>query len=780
MQTASDPRPARNVVSGLLLAAATCCLTPPVHGQSFAGAPILRPMALPDQPSSGAPATDRPAEIAARPVQRLPARIQGWKIEGASGRLDWPLYVPRGRERSGATVRITYRTDISVLPESSPLTLSINGAPIGSTTEPASVRRTVEFVVPPGLLAAGYNVLSIAADHRHRVDCSLSASYELWTEIDPALSGLIYPDETSAIAGLDDLPALPLRKDGALHIRIVTVDRLGPQDVERALRAAQAVALAAGTMFPVVDYGTALADDAVNLRLGSGRQDVAGSAPADETRRPLGGGVTIDDEPGRSAVTLTFARGSDAELDAAIAALASLPKPAGSPEGRQLVERDRGVEGGEQTAPLVGATPLTFEAGRHAVVLPVRLPADFYPADYDRAVLRLSGEWLPGAASAQGRVAVRMNGSEVASWPLPSAGGPFTRHPIHLPLSMFRPGLDRLEVEASLQSNAGDTCGLPGDRGPRLRLMVGSEASFPRLARIGRFPDLAQFAAGGSAGSGGRTIRLVVPRPDRDSMSAAATLLARLTVASGRLLPFVFSLSATPSSGEDALIVASADALRPELLQVVRLDPDRVARSWKQEPRDRRSADPIATGALRRRMPGCADPGEADGAAIPIVSPSTAERAGPLDRMLATVFATYGSVLDQLGRSPAPEAPGSQESAVIAQGIAETGARVTLLTGRASADLRDAASCLANPALWAQLAGGATFVQDGAGTLRPVLVTNPSFFASQPPGFVNFRLIGAGWLSTHPLAVAAATLALLALLTGSTAHLLRRIGRRQA
>ena len=65
---------------------------------------------------------------------------------------------------------------------------------------------------------------------------------------------------------------------------------------------------------------------------------------------------------------------------------------------------------------------------------------------------------------------------------------------------------------------------------------------FPSLARVGRLPDLAMTSSGAFpfAGTGGR-MTLVVPTPDRATLGAALTVMARLGVAAGRQIPFSFA-----------------------------------------------------------------------------------------------------------------------------------------------------------------------------------------------------------------------------------------------
>jgi len=113
----------------------------------------------------------------------------------------------------------------------------------------------------------------------------------------------------------------------------------------------------------------------------------------------------------------------------------------------------------------------------------------------------------------------------------------------------------------------------PGDAGagcetgekvlPRARvwLSAATKVEFPPLARIGRLPDLTMTASGGFpfAGTDGNST-LVVPTPDRATLGAALTVVARLGVAAGRQIPFSFVTGHVADKPGHVLVVAPARA----------------------------------------------------------------------------------------------------------------------------------------------------------------------------------------------------------------------------
>src|SRR5271169_1398297 len=91
----------------------------------------------------------------------------------------------------------------------------------------------------------------------------------------------------------------------------------------------------------------------------------------------------------------------------------------------------------------------------------------------------------------------------------------------------------------------------------RVWLNAATKVVFPSLARVGRLPDLAMTASGGFpfAGTAGK-MTLVVPTPDRATLGAALTVVARLGIAAGRQIPFSFVTNQAAEKAGHVLVVA--------------------------------------------------------------------------------------------------------------------------------------------------------------------------------------------------------------------------------
>jgi cellulose synthase operon protein B len=173
------------------------------------------------------------------------------------------------------------------------------------------------------------------------------------------------------------------------------------------------------------------------------------------------------------------------------------------------------------------------------------LPRDFLAADYGRVAIDLAGGYAAGLG-ADAQIIVEVNGHSAGSVRLSSANGENFLHKRHfLPLSAFRPGQNRIELRVNAPDGAAigcDTSANAGNVAPRARVWLNatSRIVFPSLARVGRLPDLAMTSSGAFpfAGTDGK-MTLVVPTPDRATLGAALTVVARLGVA-GRQADSVF------------------------------------------------------------------------------------------------------------------------------------------------------------------------------------------------------------------------------------------------
>src|SRR5471030_2835718 len=154
----------------------------------------------------GAAAAPANAAAPAPPIWRMPGNAASMRMEGEDGSVVWPVYAPAASLSRLNRFQLVFQAAISVMPEASWLTLAINGKTMGRVPIAApTAAKTLAFDVPAGALSPGWNEVQVSVVQRHRVDCSIAATYELWTQIDPARTGFV--GASPAIASLADLPA---------------------------------------------------------------------------------------------------------------------------------------------------------------------------------------------------------------------------------------------------------------------------------------------------------------------------------------------------------------------------------------------------------------------------------------------------------------------------------------------------------------------------------------------------------------------------------------------
>lgn len=778
------------------LAGAALLTTAAVCAQSFVGIGPVRSFTLPTEPRDeprpapasvvvAPPRIEPPAEDGLR---RLPATLRGFRFAGEWAQSEWPVYLTAAQARQPATFQLALLSAISVLPEASRLTLAINDRVVAQTTLAAPDAVFLQaFAIPPGTLATGFNSVRLTVEQRHRVDCSPAATYELWTALDPARSGLLFSGPTTRLAPETpaDIAAIAPRGDGATPLRVLLAGKLTPESAARAIKAAQIAALAGRMQRPAVEF-VAAASTEPGLELAIGAADDLRSRPdlADL------GAVTgprhgfLPARPGRAA-TFIVTGTTSAELDEALRRWNSdriAASPAGSPAGLRALATLPGFAASGASERIAfgraGFTDTEFSGRLMRLRLDVAMPMDFLPADYDRMTLSLAGGNRSDLTSEAGLL-VEVNGRSAATQLLAQgAAGSLERNQMFLPLSLMQPGQNRIEVVAKLPKASDETCAAAPLGETRLRLLDRSELVLPRLARIGRAPELSLMGAGAYPfGRDGARPILFVPAPDRAGMAAAATLAARLAIAAGRPIDFAFAMTPPAIDAGDVLLVAPAAALDPAWIRAAGLDPERIRAAWRDRPPERRA--PLSEAEALARP--CALPPARLGAA--------ADKVGPEAASAFTLLGLRRSLPAlPLGRTPDAPNAGSEAEIVDGRAIlligqdfasAKASHLWTLVTAVDSASLQAGVECLAHPMIWSGLGGRISALASDQ-TLRFVPAGDRQrLVATQGFSLPNARLVAAGWLSLNPLAYVGIALGLVLCLAAATLALVLNTGRRQ-
>ena len=520
-------------------------------------------------------------------LRHLPNNITGFRLQGETGASEWPIYFSETQTRRKLRFRVGYLSAVSVMPEASTLTVSINDVTIGTTKISAPNKvESVDFDIPAELVKPGFNSVRIAVDQRHRVDCSIAATYELWTQIDPSQTGVLLPGGAAGAQDIQDLAALPPDEQGALPVRAVLPGHTSPANIERMIRAVQLIASVGRFEQPIVDIGTLAGGDyGVNLVVGL-YDDVAKIADFDGLGPVTGPRLALLAATATRRTTIVITGQTEDDVNHALATFADGSPVRGSEPGLRaaLSFPGRRVVGG-QTVSLrdLGAHSQEFSGHYFRTGFNLIMPADFYSADYAKVPLDLAGGYASGLA-ANAQIIVAINGRNAVSASLPRAQGDvFKENTLPLPLGYFHPGLNRIEITAELPSASDAACDPLAAIANKKRFLFldSTRIRIPELARIGRAPDLAVTMTGGFPYiGGGKQPKLYVPGPDRESIGAAATLAGRMAAAAGRPIDFRFTTTPPPVGAGATLVVSSASALDISIATAVGLDPVLLRKVW--------------------------------------------------------------------------------------------------------------------------------------------------------------------------------------------------------
>ena len=781
-----------------------------VPGEAGAPAPGAAPFQMrPGQPAprvAPVPASTQPA-APPRP-DRFIIPQQRMIFAGEVASRAWVIYVTEEEAARQATFLLSYINAVVVMPETSRIRVTINGqavieTPIASSQEPS------RFAVPihRGALRAGANLVRIDVVQRHRTDCAVTATYELWTEINNEGTGISFAGGRPPMTGgLDDLPSVGFDDAGLTTIRMITPGPIEGGGSARVLRVVQGLAVRGQFPNPQV----VVAEGAQGRTPPGGLTVVVGTAselprlmasvPADARQRPI---TSFLEDDRLGAPTLVISGPTPADVDRAIDRLNAITIPQTDAINTQtrfapnapLFDGARSVRLAE-----LGVTTQEFSGRRFRTEFQIALPPDFYAEAYGNANLFLDAAFT-AAVRPGSHVDLYVNQQIASTLPITARGGGLFQHePMFVPLRNFRPGINRLWLEVVLDTESDNRC-LPGATLPaenRFVLFDSSEFSLGNFARIGRLPDLGAFTATGFPYNlNGEPIAVVLARQDAATLAGAGTLMARLALSNGSPLPIDASAASVTLGERNTIFVGGIDHIASSVLDQVGIAPSTRA-NWVVS-----AADDAATGIagsenydnvlerFRNRR-------SADTPNVPSEQPnqhntpeiyerwreSVQGRGGvyaimdSFEEWLRRTFSIgFDSLRIQEGRRTLYEPP-PRTSILMAQGSSTNGEKAwTLVTARTPEALAASMVRFTSDNVWNRIGGQAVAFQSSSGEVERRDSPTFRFIVTQPLSFANFRMIAANWLSTNIMPYALMLLIAGTVLGIATAFLLRRLGR---
>ena len=767
--------------------------------------PKPKPAPEPARPSTpAAPAAATPVG-AAKPLLPAP-RVT---LEGESDSRSWAFYLTQDQAAAETSLDIAFQNALVVMPEASRLTVRVNGERV--TEQPiASSDRMARVSVPlrKGLLRPGQNTIAFEAVQRHRTDCTLGSTYELWTRIDGAGTRLSFKGDARQFRyrGIDDLPAIGGDEGGQTVINIVAPSASRAIAGNTILAVAQGVALRG--RYGQVEVRVLerpperLRPGALTVVVGTSNElrDLLGTLPEEAATRGFIG-FAANSKLGPATLLVTGQGWPD--IEATVAKV--LTEPVSRPTNMNRTSMDT-ASWHMPDAPYVAdrrvlrfadlGIPTQESTGRRLRVRALMaMPGDFYANAYGEATLYLDGAYSEEVLPGQSRIEIFVNGNVAATVPLNTTnGGLFQQFPITVPLRHFRPGVNEIWVETVTLSRSDQACApgatLPGRS--RFALFDTTTFSIPDFAKIGVNPNLAAIAGTGFPYSIAPRVALVMGRLDAANYGAAATLLARLAQRAARPLA-VDPLANLSSVGDrPTLIVAAAGQLPTGLLPRVGIA-DSVRTTWPQR-NDAVVVTADADGAavfdaVINRFQGRQTTPEDSGGG-PATTNEVRDRwrtslGGPFARYFIAFDGWLQRTFDlsfAQWRAPSQTVslyePAEGADLIAAQATDPESRQVwTAFVARREEALEASVARIVTPGNWAAMGGKITAFR-GSQETHVVSADTTSFVATRPFSLGNMRLVLANWMSSN-IGIFALSLLFACIGLGiGTALVLGRLGRR--
>jgi cellulose synthase operon protein B len=759
-------------------------------------------------PGTAAPITtpraaSKPA-VAAAPVRPVAPRIERpilpfetMRLEGETDARSWTFHLTQDEASSGASISVGYKNAVVVMPEASRLRIVVNGETIVDTAiqSPEDIKR-VSASIRPGLLRAGSNFIRMEAFQRHRTDCTINATYELWTDLDSASTKLVFAEgATKTLRSLEDLPAIGVDAAGATTIHVVAPKVYRPEIRDRLLRLVQLIALRGRYARPVIqvvesDPGPSSAGTIkVVMGLASELRSLLPGVPDSALAQPL---TMMMQEAGSVGSTLVVTGPNWSDLDAAIALI-----------GAQVANTTNVQSGVVDTAAWhwpevptafgrhsfrltdLGISTQEFSGRRLKTQFIVNLPPDFYATEYGEALFYIDAAYtssvMPGS-----HFDVFVNGKISTQLVITAQGDIVKRHTIRLPLKNFKSGLNTVTLEVGLLTDADDRCA-PGEtlsEANRFVLFDTSSLEFPEFGRIGREPDLGVLSAGHFPNDDDAPATMVLGRPDPLNVSAAGTLLARMARSIGKPVRAAFA-NAASAEDESVLFIGAVEQIPSGFLNRVRVS-EHLRMVWPATPLQTNPSQQVASTDFTMTVkPNATD---RSGAAS---TDEVRKRWSESFRRQGVIQQTFGAIQDWIEetfslsinslslqqRIDSPYEPPQRSTLLIAQNRTPGSGVWTLVTARTEEALAQEMARMADPLLWSQVSGRAIALDPRESRLQVEPIQDYDFVQTQPFSLFNLRLVAANWMSANILQYALLLIVLCLFLGTGTYLLLKRLGR---
>lgn len=693
----------------------------------------------------------------------------------------WSVYLTPQQAASGARLNLGYQNSIFVAPEVSRLSVEINDTKIADeAVQSADTVSDLSFNLPKDLLKPGSNLIRLRADQRHRTDCTIESTYQLWSRVDAEKTYLSFSgSDAQGLQSLDDIRAIGVDDRGFTRFNFVVPALEQPSTTIPLMRLAQGLAVFADMPNQSFSFktgsmaGTKPGELAVLVGTPAELQPLLSALPAGASSGPV---ARFVEDTATGSPVLVVSGPTWQAIGTAIESVVAPTDVTGPATRRDVITTQRWRA---PDAPFVysdirlrfsqlGFRTEEFSGRRFRIDFTVGVPADFYANAYGEAVILLDAAYSPTVLPGS-HIDVHVNGNIASTVPIASSGGGILRHlPINVTMRHFRPGVNTIAIEAVLDTEDDKLCapGATGSGTPRFALFDSSEFHMPDFARIAQLPNLAASAGTGFPYARSQdATRLYLDRIDADTLSATATFLGRLAAGAGHPIPVETVASPALIGSRSAIFIGALSQMPQTVLTQMNIA-ETSRTTWGSDPGGQTDAvtTEAALDAWREKLRGGA-------------------WAGWITAFEDWVKRNFDISLSSLRFAPVSEssfAPSQETSLLVAQSASPDGSGTwSLVAAPTGKDLSESVQALSAQDTWRQLAGHITTYQRGTKTVETVPINDFDFIETQPASLSNYRLIAANWLSTNILTYAVLLGALGVLLGLATAMLLSNLGRRE-
>jgi len=432
------------------------------------------------------------------------------------------------------------------------------------------------------------------------------------------------------------------------------------------------------------------------------------------------------------------------------------------------------ARGGETfTLAELGITTVEFSGRRYTTGFSVAMPADLYAQAYGYATIYLDAAYAPDVLPGS-HVDVYVNGQIAATTPIIDAGGGiFRRLAIEVPLRHFTPGVNHLTIEAIVPTSSDSVCapGSTAGGGNRFVLFDTTGFSMPAFGRALQYPDLSVLAGTGYPLAGDEPVSLVLGRAGSFTLSAAATLVAKLATQAGRPFDFVLATSSATVGARFGVFVGDVTQLPPRIADQAGIDPAAIE-AWQ---------DPL---------------GLAPGGSAPAPAPDTEAaferwrdalaggggwlgQVSSLEEWLRRTFDFSFASLHFGSATTEDTNPPTSAGLMLAQGGLTDGTSWTVLTAPSRESLQTYTELFVRAAVWDEIGGRATLYRPATGAVEVIPLDGADLQIVEASNPRNLRFVATNWLSKNLIIYGSLLLGLCIVLAFSTTWLLKSLGRHE-